>query len=61
VKVRFRKFLGSSLLPVESDAPPDRPVHVIKKAKAGCFAEGLMEQKVPMNGAIVVNGNPFAL
>ena len=76
VKVRFRKFLGGSvlkgtvynrwdgvdtLLSIESDAPPERLAHLIKNAKAGCFAEGLIEQKVPLNSTIEVNGKPFEM
>jgi hypothetical protein len=76
VKVRFRKFLGGSVLKgtvynrwdgvdthlmVESDAPLDRLSHLIKNAKAGCFAEGLIEQQVPLNSTIEVNGKPFTL
>ncbi len=75
-KVRFRKFLGGSVLKgtvfnrwdgvdthltLESDAPADRLAHLIKNAKAGCFAEGLIEQKVPLNSTIEVNGKPFEL
>ena len=76
VKVRFRKFLGGSVikgtvynrwdgvdthLSLESDAPPDKLAHLIQNAKAGCFAEGLIEQKVPLNSTIEVNGQPFTL
>jgi hypothetical protein len=76
VKVRFRKFLGGSVLKgtvynrwdgvdthlvLDSDAPPERLAHLIKNAKAGCFAEGLIEQKVPLNSTITVNGQPFVL
>ena len=76
VKVRFRKFLGGSVLKgtvynrwdgvdthlsLRSDAPPDRLAHLIRNAKAGCFAEGLIEQKVPLNSTIEVNGAPFTL
>ena len=76
VKVRFRKFLGGSVLKgtvynrwdgvdthlmVQSDAPDDKLRHLIKNAKAGCFAEGLIEQKVPLNSAIEVNGKAFTL
>ena len=76
VKVRFRKFLGGSVLKgtvynrwdgvdthlaVDSDAPPEKLRHLIKNAKAGCFAEGLIEQKVPLNSTIEVNGKAFAL
>lgn len=74
VKVRFRKFLGGSVLKgtvynrwdgvdthlaLDSDAPPERLAHLIKNAKAGCFAEGLIEQKVPLNSTIEINGQPF--
>jgi len=48
-------------LTVESDAPPEKLRHLIKNAKAGCFAEGLIEQKVPLNSTIEVNGKPFTL
>jgi hypothetical protein len=76
VKVRFRKFLGGSVLKgtvynrwdgvdthltLESDGPADRLAHLIRNAKAGCFAEGLIEQKVPLNSTIEVNGKPFTL
>ncbi len=76
VKVRFRKFLGGSVLKgtvfnrwdgvdthlsVQSDAPPDKLAHLIRNAKAGCFAEGLIEQQVPLNSTIEVNGKPFSL
>ena len=75
-KVRFRKFLGGSVLKgtvynrwdgvdthlaLESDAPADRLAHLIRNAKAGCFAEGLIEQKVPLTSTLEVNGKPFAL
>jgi hypothetical protein len=75
-KVRFRKFLGGSVLKgtvfnrwdgvdthlsIDTDAPPDRVAHLIKNAKAGCFAEGLIEQQVPLNSTIEVNGQPFTL
>jgi hypothetical protein len=74
VKVRFRKFLGGSVLKgtvynrwdgvdthlmLDSDAPPERLAHLIKNAKAGCFAEGLIEQKVPLNSTIEINGQTF--
>ena len=75
-RVRFRKFLGGSVLKgtvynrldgvdthlsIETDAPPDKIAHLIKNAKAGCFAEGLIEQKVTLNSTIEVNGQPFSL
>lgn len=73
-KVRFRKLLGGSVLKgtvfcrwdgvdthlsIESDAPPDRLAHLIRNAKNGCFAEGLIVQSVPLNSTIEVNGKPF--
>jgi len=75
-KVRFRKFLGGSVLKgtvynrwdsvdthlsIECDAPPDRVAHLIRNAKAGCFAEGLITQSVPLNSTIEVNGKPFEI
>jgi hypothetical protein len=73
-KVRFRKFLGGSVLKgtvynrwdgvdthlaIECDSPPERIAHLLKNAKAGCFAEGLITQPVPLNSTIDVNGKPF--
>jgi hypothetical protein len=73
-KVRFRKFLGGSVLKgtvfnrwdgvdthlsIESDALPDKLAHLIRNAKSGCFAEGLITQSVPLNSTIEVNGKPF--
>jgi hypothetical protein len=75
-KVRFRKLLGGSVLQgtvfcrwdgvdthlaIESDAPPERLAHLIRNAKNGCFAEGLIVQSVPLNSTIEVNGKPFQL
>ena len=74
--VRFRNFLGGSVLKgtvynrwdgvdthlsVECDAPPDKMAHLLKNAKAGCFAEGLITQQVPLQSTIEVNGKPFHL
>ena len=73
-KVRFRKFLGGSVLKgtvyckwdgvdthlsIESDAAPDKLAHLIRNAKNGCFAEGLIVQSVPLNSTVEVNGKPF--
>jgi hypothetical protein len=73
-KVRFRKVLGGSVikgtvfnrwegvdthLAVESDAPAERIAHLLKNAKAGCFAEGLITQQVALNSTLEVNGQPF--
>jgi len=74
VKVRFRKLLGGSVLKgtvfnrwdgvdthlaIQSDAPPDKLAHLIRNAKNGCFAEGLITQSVPLTSTIEVNGKPF--
>lgn len=74
--VRFRKFLGGSVLKgtvfnrwdgvdthlsVESDAPSEKIAHLIRNAKAGCFAEGLITQSVALTSTIEVNGKPFHL
>ena len=73
-KVRFRKFLGGSVLKgtvfnrwdgvdthlaIESAEPADRLAHLIRNAKNGCFAEGLITQSVPLNSPVEVNGRPF--
>jgi hypothetical protein len=74
-KVRFRKFLGGSVLKgtvynrwdgvdthlaIESDAPPEKLAHLVRNAKGGCFAEGLITQSVPLNSTVEVNGKPFS-
>ena len=73
-RVVFRKHLGGSVLQgtvfnrwegvdtylrLNSDEPADRLAHLIKNAKAGCFAEGLIVQPVPLHSHIEVNGKPF--
>ena len=73
-KVRFRKFLGGSVLKgtvfnrwdgvdthlsIESDEPADRLAHLIRNAKNGCFAEGLITQSVPLKSTIEINGKAF--
>jgi hypothetical protein len=75
-KVRFRKFLGGSVLKgtvfnrwesvdthlaIRSDAPADKLALLIRNAKNGCFAEGLIVQSVPLNSTVEVNGEPFAM
>ncbi len=75
-RVVLRKHLGGSVLKgtvfnrwesvstylkVESDAPADKLAHLIKNAKAGCFAEGLITQQVPLHSHIEVNGKTFEL
>ncbi len=76
VSVRFRKILGGSVLKgtvfnkwdgvdthltLDSDAPPEKLAHLIKNAKNGCFAEGLIVQSVPLNSTVEVNGAPFPI
>jgi hypothetical protein len=73
-RVVLRKHLGGSVLKgtvfnrwegvttylkVESDEPADKLAHLIRNAKAGCFAEGLITQQVPLQSHIEVNGKPF--
>lgn len=73
-RVIFRKHLGGSVLKgtvfnrwesvdthlkLDSDEPAEKLAHLIKNAKAGCFAEGLITQQVPLNSRIEVNGKPF--
>ena len=41
--------------------PADTLAHLIKNAKAGCFAEGLVTQAVTLNSTIEVNGQPFTI
>ncbi len=56
----FNKWEGiSTYLTVESDEAEDKLVHLIKNAKAGCFAEGLITQQVPLHSHVEVNGKPF--
>ena len=75
-KVRFRKLLGGSVikgtvfnrwdgvdthLSLESDEPADKLAHLIRNAKNGCFAEGLITQAVPLTSTIEVNGSRFEI
>src|SRR4051812_43927572 len=75
-KVRFRKLLGGSVLKgtvfnrwdgvdthlsIESDEPAEKLAHLIRNAKNGCFAEGLITQAVPLNSTVEVNGRAFEL
>jgi hypothetical protein len=75
-RVILRKHLGGSVmkgtvfnrwegvtthLKVDSDEPADKLAHLIRNAKAGCFAEGLITQQVPLHSHIEVNGKPFHL
>ena len=73
-RVTFRKHLGGSVLKgtvfnrwenvttylsFDSDEPADRLAHLVKNAKAGCFAEGLITQQVPLLSHVEINGRPF--
>jgi hypothetical protein len=75
-RVHFRKHLGGSVLKgtvfnrwegvitelkFQSDEPADRLAHLVKNAKAGCFAEGLITQQVPLHSRVEVNGKPFRI
>ena len=58
----FNRWEGvSTFLKVESDEPQHRLAHLLKNAKAGCFAEGLITQQVPLHSHIEVNGTPFSM
>ena len=72
-RVTFRKHLGGSVLKgtvfnrwegvstylrFDSDEPADKLAHLVKNAKAGCFAEGLITQQVPLHSHFEVNGKP---
>ena len=56
----FNRWEGiSTHLKLESDEPEERLAHLLKNAKAGCFAEGLITQQVPLHSHIDVHGKPF--
>ncbi len=46
---------------VESDAPPERVVALIRNAKQGCFAENMIQAAVPVASSIELNGEPLSL
>jgi len=73
-RVVLRKHLGGSVLKgtvfnrweavtteleLQSDEPADRLARLIRNAKAGCFAEGLITQQVPLHSHVRVNGKEF--
>ena len=75
-RVTFRKHLGGSVLKgtvfnrwenvttflrFDSDEPAEKLAHLLKTAKAGCFAEGLITQQVPLTSRVEVNGRPFPI
>jgi hypothetical protein len=56
----FNRWEGiSTYLNLDSSEPKDKLEHLLKNAKAGCFAEGLITQQVPLLSHIEVNGNAF--
>lgn len=58
----FNRWEGiSTYLTLESEEPADRLAHLLRNAKAGCFAEGLITQQVPLHSHIEVNGKPFQI
>lgn len=75
-RVILRKHLGGSVLKgtvfnrwegvtthlsINSNEPAERVAHLLKNAKAGCFAEGLITQQVPLTSHIDVNGKAFSI
>jgi hypothetical protein len=73
-RVVLRKHLGGSVLKgtvfnrwesvttdlkFESEEPEDRLAHLVRNARAGCFAEGLITQQVPLHSHVEVNGKPL--
>ena len=58
----FNRWDGvSTYLKVDSDEPAEKLAHMIRNAKAGCFAEGLITQQGPWHSHIEVNGKPFQI
>jgi hypothetical protein len=58
----FNRWEGvSTHLKFDSEEPADRLAQLVKNAKAGCFAEGLITQQVPLHSRIEVNGKPFTI
>ena len=45
---------------IESDAPRDRVLTLIRNAKRGCFAENMVQQAVPLASTIKLNGEALA-
>jgi len=75
-RVVLRKHLGGSVLKgtvfnrwegvatdlkFDSDESADRLAHLVKNAKAGCFAEGLITQRVPLTSRVEVNGKTLPI
>ena len=58
----FNRWEGiSTHLKLDSSEPRDKLEHLLKNAKAGCFAEGLITQQVPLDSHIEVNGADFPI
>lgn len=58
----FNRWEGvSTHLQFDSDEPADRLAHLVRNAKTGCFAEGLITQQVPLHSRVEVNGKPFPI
>jgi len=56
----FNRWEGiSTHLKLDSSEPQEKLEHLLKSAKAGCFAEGLITQQVPLHSHIEVNGADF--
>ena len=58
----FNRWEGiSTYLKIESGEPAEKLAHLLKNAKAGCFAEGLITQQVTLHSHMEVNGRPFKI
>ena len=58
----FNRWEGvSTHLKFDSDEPADQLAHLVRNAKAGCFAEGLITQQVPLESRVEVNGKPLPI
>ena len=45
---------------IESAAPRERVLALIRNAKQGCFAENMVKEAVPLASTIKLNGEPIA-
>ena len=46
---------------VESDAPKEKVLALIRNAKQGCFAESMIQAPVPLKSEVELNGESVAL
>lgn len=54
----FNRWEGiTTYLKLDSAESEEKLEHLLKNAKAGCFAEGLITQQVPLHSHIEVNGS----